>query len=381
MIYDFLIIGAGSAGCNSAYALTKAGKKVAVVDKEGIAKGASGAAGAFLSPLPGKKNSYNSLVNTALDYSIDFYEKLLPEAITKKGVLRVANDNFDKSKLKDNELDYKYLNSDELHKISKQFKEINGYLYSNASIINPSEICQYLIKDCDFYQKNIKELELKEGYYHFEDLKAKNIILAQGVNTPLINYQYVKINPIFGVKIDVKTSTKIPFNIHKSISISTNKKDGTVAIGATQQNHSLTPTECTTTCDKCQFYVDKDKEDVESLLKQAGELIKLDDLELVKIYKGARATIKSYFPVVGKIIDYENSIKKHPSIKKGTKVPDKLLEYYPNIYTINALGSRGFVFGPYLANILKEYILDDINIPKEISLEKLFYKMARTDKV
>ncbi len=380
MIYDFLIIGAGSAGCNSAHALCKAGKKVAVVDKEGIAKGASGAAGAFLSPLPGKKNSYNSLVNTALDYSIDFYEKLLPGTITKKGVLRVSNDNFDNSKLKDNELDYKYLNSDELHKISNQFKEIDGYLYSNAAIINPSEICQYLIKDCDFYQKDIKELKLKDGYYHFEDLKAKNIILAQGVNTPLINCPYVKINPIFGVKIDIKTSTKIPFNIHKSISISTNKKDATVAIGATQQNHSLTPTECTTTCDKCQFYVDRDKEDVESLLKQAGELIQLDDLEVIKIYKGARATIKSYFPVIGKIIDYENSITKHPSIKKGTKLPNKLLVYHPNIYTINALGSRGFVFGPYLANILKDNILNGINIPKEISLENLFYKMARADK-
>jgi flavin-dependent dehydrogenase len=34
MIYDFLIIGAGSAGCNCAYALNKAGQKVAIVDKE-----------------------------------------------------------------------------------------------------------------------------------------------------------------------------------------------------------------------------------------------------------------------------------------------------------------------------------------------------------
>ena len=54
-IYDYLIIGAGSAGCNTACFLQKSGASVAVVDKEGIAGGASGAAGAFLSPLPGKK--------------------------------------------------------------------------------------------------------------------------------------------------------------------------------------------------------------------------------------------------------------------------------------------------------------------------------------
>ena len=381
MIYDFLIIGAGSAGSNCAYALNKAGKKVAIVDKEGIAKGASGAAGAFLSPLPGKKNPYNSLVNSALDYSIDFYEKLLPDTLRKKGVLRVSNDNFDKDKLEGNELDYKYLDSNELLKSSNKFKDIDGYFYSNAAILNPSDICEYLVKDCDFYQKNVDELKRIDGYYHFEDLKAKNIILAQGVNTPLINYPYVKISPMFGLKIDVKTSTNVPFNIHKSISVSANKKDGTVAIGATQQNHSSVATECATTCDKCPFYVDNDKEDIESLIKQSKELIKLDNLEIVKISKGARATIKSYFPVVGKIIDYDSSIKKYPSIKNGTKIPEELLEYYPNIYTINALGSRGFVFGPYLANILKENILDEVDIPKDISLEKLFYKMARTKEI
>jgi len=76
-IYDFLIIGAGSAGCSTAYFLRKSGKKVAIIDREGIAGGASGVAGAFLSPLPGKQNLYNTFVNDALNFSIDFYEKLI----------------------------------------------------------------------------------------------------------------------------------------------------------------------------------------------------------------------------------------------------------------------------------------------------------------
>ena len=368
MTYDFLIIGAGAAGANCAYILKQAGKSVAVVDKEGIAKGASGAAGAFLSPLPGKKNSYNSLVNDALAYSIDFYEKLMPKLITKKGVLRVSNDNFNKTKLDGNALKHKVL----------KFKNIEGYYYADAAIVNPVDICNHLLKDCDFYQEDIQELNFKDGYYIFKNFKAKNIILAQGVNSPLVNYPYINISPMFGVKIDVKTSTEIPFNIHKSISVSTNKADGTVAIGATQQNHSMTQGECNTTCDKCPFYINTDEEDVKSLLKQANELIDLHDLEVIKVSKGARATIKSYFPVLGKIIDYEKSLKKYPSIKKGTKIPSDLLEYYQNIYSINALGSRGFVFAPYLAKKLKENILEGIAIPKEISLEKLFYKYART---
>ena len=381
MTYDFLIIGAGSAGCNCAYALNKAGKKVAIVDKEGVAKGASGAAGAFLSPLPGKKNSYNSLVNNALKYSIEFYEDITPQAITKKGVLRVPNDNFDKNKLKDSSLKYEFKDAKNLQDISANFRDIDGYLYKDAAVVNPSEVCNKLIEGCDFYTQDVQELIYKDNNYLIGGLKAKNIILTQGVNAPIVNYPYVNISPVFGVKIDVKSSTKIPFNMHKSISISADKQDCTISIGATKQNHYGERLVCTTTCDKCQFYTNNDKEDIKSLLNQADELIDLQDLEVIEIHRGARATIKGYFPVVGKIINYENSIKKYPSIKDGTKIPGDLLEYYPNIYTVNGLGSRGFVFGPYLANILKENILDDIDIPKEISLEKHFYKMARTKNI
>ena len=376
-MYDFLIIGAGSAGCSMAYFLQKSGKKVAIIDREGIAGGASGVAGAFLSPLPGKKNSYNSFVNKALDFSIDFYENLAPDSVTKKGVLRVPTINFTKEKLEDNDIDYEYFNNEKLHNISKNFKDINGYFYKNAAVIDPLNICKKMIQNCDFFIKDIKDLVFKNDAYEIKDLKAKNIILAQGVSKPLIKNSYLEISPIFGLRIDVKTTTKIPFNIHKSISISTNKDDGTVAIGATHERPDVTDAECTTTCEKCIFYIDKEKEQIDTLLNQASQLIKLENLEVVKTYKGARASIKSYFPVIGKIIDFESSLKEYPSIKNGTKIPENLLKYHPNIYTINALGSRGFVFGPFLAKILSENIINDTQISQEISTQKLFYKKAR----
>jgi len=376
-IYDYLIIGAGSAGCSAAYFLQKEKKSVALADREGIAGGASGAAGAFLSPLPGKKNPYNSLVNEALEYSLRFYEKLFPDAIEKKGVLRVANDNFDEDKLSQNSIKHQYIDSKKLHKISKNFMEIDGYFYEDAAVIEPVQICYELTKKCDFYKIDVKELVFEDGLYAVDGIKAKNIILSQGVSSSLVEIPYMKISPIFGLRIDVKSTTKVPFNVHKSISVSTNKKDGTVSIGATQQRHDNEKMECLTTCDKCVFYVDSDEMQIQTLLKEANELIRLEDLEVVKVYKGARATIKSYFPVVGKIVDQERSLKKHPSIKNGTRIPPEMLEYYPNMYVINALGSRGFVFGPYLANILTQNILYNEPIPKEISTQKLFYKAAR----
>ncbi|MFA5454921.1 MAG: FAD-dependent oxidoreductase [Sulfurimonas sp.] len=380
-IYDFLIIGAGSAGCSAAYFLHKDGKSVALVDREGIAGGASGAAGAFLSPLPGQKNLYNSLVNTALDFSLNFYQELLPQAVDKKGVLRVANDNFDEDKLSQNSIKYDYFDVKKLHSISKNFRDIEGYFYKNAAVIEPIQICYKLTEGCDFYKIDVEKLIFENDFYMLENIKAKNVILTQGVSKSLVEIPYMKISPIFGLRIDVKTTTKVPFNIHKSISISTNKQDGTISIGATHERHDSQMMECLTTCDKCSFYVNSDEAQIKTLLKQADELIKLDDLEVIKSYKGARATIKSYFPVIGKAVEHKSTLKKYPSIKNGTKIPPESLEYFQNLYLINALGSRGFVFGPYLAKILTQNILYNEPMPQEISTEKLFYKMARKSKL
>jgi len=375
--YDYLIIGAGSAGSSMAYFLRKSGAQVAVLDRDGVAGGASGAAGAFLSPLPGKKNLYNSCVNDALNFSIDFYEKLIPNAVDKKGVLRIPNDNFDKDKLQNNEISYKYYDSSHLQKISKNFKDIDGYFYENAAVIEPVMVCKRLLDGCDFYQKDIIKLEYKDDLYILDGVKAKSIILAQGVSTSLVDIPYMKISPIFGLRVDVKTTTNVPFNMHKSISISTNKHNGTISIGATQQRHDTSEFKCLTTCDKCEFYINTDEAQIKTLLEQADEMMELENIEVVKTYKGARATIKSYFPVIGKVIDYEKSLNKHPSIKNGTKIPPESLEYQKSMYVINALGSRGFVYGPYLAKILSDNILNNKEIPKELSCEKLFYKFAR----
>ncbi len=346
--YDFLIIGAGSGGCFVAYYLSSYGKSVAVVDKDGIGAGGSGAAGAFLSPLAGKANPYNTLVNEALDYALDFYEDFIPEAFVKKGLLRVANKNFNETKF-----------------------------YENAAIVEPKKVLEKLLNGVDFYIQDVKELKKDGEFYIFDGFYAKHIILAQGVSKPLIELEYIQILPIFGIKLDITSSTNPPHNFHKNISVSTTKKDATISIGATKQRHDNTTFECNTSCDKCIFNEASYELIAKELLLEASELIKLQDVQIKKIYSGARATIKSYFPTIGEAIDYKNSLLKHPSIRHGTKIPHSLLSYYENIYIINALGSRGFVLAPFVAKILADHIVFNDEIPKHISTHKLFYKKAR----
>lgn len=74
--FDYVIVGAGIAGCSLAHFLSKYSKSVLLIDKnEDVAFGASGAAGAFLSPLLGKPNKFKDLVTNALSFSMNYYKK------------------------------------------------------------------------------------------------------------------------------------------------------------------------------------------------------------------------------------------------------------------------------------------------------------------
>lgn len=361
--YDYAIIGAGIAGSSISHFLHQNQATVALVDKDDICGGSSSAAGAFLSPLPGKTNPYNSFINKALEFSLDFYQELLGDEMVRNGVLRVANEHFDASKLSSS--DSKWM----------RFQNTEGYFYDDAAIVDPQIVCKKLTKNIDFYKMEITKLVQEDGFYIFNDFKAKNIVLAQGVYSELVSMPHISITAVFGIKIDVNTTTQIPFNIHKSISISTNKKDGTVAIGATKERHA--DAVCNTTCDKCPFYDNQESVQVQKLLDEASELVELKNVSVAKIYRGARATMSSYFPVIGNAIDYYASLEKYPSIKNGTKIPPELLVRYENVYIINGVGSRGFVVSPYLAKLLSEQLLHGAELPKELTTSKLFYKKAR----
>ena len=364
MNYDFIIIGAGIAGCSIAHHLHVRGKKVLLVDEIGIASHASKAAGAFLSPLQGKINSYNSLVNTSLLYSLKFYESIDANLIVKKGLLKVAKNEKEYQQLKESATHY--LNINQLQNISTNFHNIEGEYSENAAIVEPVKIAQAMTKGIDtLFGISVKALTYSNDVYTIDSHTSKHIILSTGAHKALIECPYIDIIPAHGVRIEATSSTPIPFNIHRKFSLSTQRHNGTIAIGATNS--------------KRLYKSDVEQADIESLLEEVKEYMKLEDLEIKEVYQGARATIKSYFPVIGPLINSKETLRAFPSIMKGTKIPEENLIYHPNITLFNAVGSRGFVFSPYLAKLLTEYLLDGIALPSEVQPLKLFYKYARSE--
>lgn len=87
-----------------------------------------------------------------------------------------------------------------------------------------------------------------------------------------------------------------------------------------------------------------------------------------------RAGSKDYVPLVGRVIDVPYMLETYPAIVRGAK---PLLKYRDNLYVLNGLGGRGFVFAPLMAEILAKHITGDAEIDKRVNPDRLFLKWCR----
>jgi tRNA 5-methylaminomethyl-2-thiouridine biosynthesis bifunctional protein len=168
------------------------------------------------------------------------------------------------------------------------------------------------------------------------------------------------IKGLWGSRGDYKTNLNLKVSIHKKISISANI-GGIIRVGATH-NRAKEP------CMVC------DGNPLKALEKEVKSMVDSSDFRLKEIFCGMRSSSKDYFPLVGEIVDVSFMLKSYPNLKHGAKAPLKKL---PNIYILNGVGGRGFLFAPYLANILTEYILNKTPIEDRINPDRLFFKWCR----
>lgn len=340
--------------------MSKYSKSILLIDKlSDVALGASGAAGAFLSPLLGKPNNFKRLVSNALAYSTKFYKENTPSFIDNCGVIRIPKDEFDRKKFTSykSHMDFEY-----------EIRE-DGYFFKIGSIINAYNTCKTLTNHIEKYFNyevhSIKQVNTQ--WYVNNNLVTQKLILTTGVDTGLIKEKYFEIRPVWGQRIDVETSTSIDINYHKECSLSKTQKlkNGKYlsSIGATHhrgiydRNISI--------------------DDTKELLDKANNIKKLHNLKVLKAFKGARAASVDYFPIVGKIVDSTKTLKEFPYLKNGTSVQSKRFSRYDNLYVMNGVGGRGFVLAPYLAKHLVELIVKQDVCLEEINPDRLFTRWVR----
>ena len=358
--YKYIIVGGGICGCSTAYELSKTSKDIILLEKKSdVAKGASGAAGAFLSPLLGKPNSFKNLVTKSLKYVTEFYKKDFPEFVETPGTVRIPKDVKDQEKFESYKpyMDFEYTQKDD------------GYFFEIGSVVQSYNICKKMVENIE-KKFNYEVLNISfngKNWIINNEYSCENLILATGYENKLLDENYIQIRAVWGRRIDITSTTATSVNYHKacSVSKSTTGEDGLnyLSIGATHHR------------DKAD--VEKIEENHKNLLEKADDIIHLENVNIIHDHVGARACSTDYFPMIGAIIDSEKTLKEFPYLTHGTHVQEERFTRYKNLYIINGVGGRGFVLAPFLAKELITFINDDTKLDKELTIDRFFTRAVK----
>ncbi len=331
-MYDFIVIGAGSAGVHSAYFLRKGGASVAIVERSGIASGGSGAAGAFVSPRLGRGGPIQRWSNEAFRFCLEFYKN--SPHFYQTGLLRLPKDNED------------FASFEPFIDVMYEKKE-EGFYFPKAGLVQAKSHLEFLLDGIDIFYFEARPIK-KEGFWEVGKLRAKEIVLAVGSEDKLLDVPYLRIGKTSGIRFDIKSSLKLPYNIHKKVSISVNI-EGVVAIGAT--HHRLDSSH--------------PPPHPSMLFEEAQKMVGEFSYEIVQMYCGIRSSVNDHLPIIGSLYDLKNlSLPKNYRQIELHRLPKS------GRYVIGGLGGRGFVFGPFVAKLLSEYLLEDKALPDELNVAR-----------
>ena len=336
-MYDIAIVGAGINGSSVAYEMIKAGKKVIILDGDGIAHGGSGAAGAFISPKFSKDGELKKLIDKAFDYSMKFYDNYFPHLLTKAPLQHISQDGEE-------------------------------FPLMQAGIVSAQAMCNALCKGAKFINENVNDIYYEDEYWVLNEIySAKEVVLATGAYKQVVIEPYIQLRGVWGHRIDIKTSTQNDKSIHQFVSISPSK-DGVLAIGAT---HNLDYHPQTS---KVPYDVTEGRLE---LLEKASRTIDLKNVEVIKDYTGLRSGSFDYMPLLGSLVLSKETLECCERKVKVKKANYDDFVYYPNLYMINGNGGYGFVLAPYLAKELSEHILSGKKIDDRTSPARFFHRWAK----
>jgi len=370
LIYDTAIVGAGICGCATAYFLTQGGEKVALFDREGIAAGGSGAAGAFVSPKFSKSGPLKALMEESYLFSLDFYQRRFPDLIRIAPLIHFAkyDDENEKVRAFRETTSLPMLSAMPAAPLMPETEAFEHAVLVQSGLVSAQAVCERLAADADFRNQAIDIIEYDGKFWSVGGIKAKKVVLATGAYKSVVAMPYVSLRAVWGHRIDIRTSTKLPCHLHQYVSIAATDENGCGAIGATHDVHYHP--------DTASVPYDFEKGRAE-LLAKAAKTVALEDVEVLKDYTGLRSGSNDYYPLVGPVADAEASLRAHPELRKGVKISADALVYYPDLYMVNGTGGYGFVMGPLLGRYLASYLLEGTPVPAALEPARFFYRWVK----
>ncbi|MCJ7765870.1 MAG: FAD-dependent oxidoreductase, partial [Thiovulaceae bacterium] len=246
-------------------------------------------------------------------------------------------------------------------------RSFSSCLLEDGGVVDAKAMCAALAEGIDLVQEKIESVSYADGCWQVGSIRAKRIILATGSYDLVVAMPYLKLRRIWGHRIDVKTSTKVPFSIHHHLSISPSSEEGIVAIGATHDVHYNPFAD-----EPYDFEAGRNE-----LLEKALRSVPLENIEVLKDYVGLRSGSNDYLPIVGRVVDARKTMERDLDLINIKKIEEKQFDCYPDLYMINGSGGYGFVFAPFLAKRLSEHICEGKLLDPELSPARFFRRWAK----
>lgn len=388
-IKHIAIIGAGIAGCTTAYALARRGIKVTVIDQHGIATEASGnPQGAMYAKLAAGESTHSDIYVQGYLQSLRWLHQqlepgdgwdncgLIQLASTEKEAIRqqkfIESTHYPKQLLHS-------LTSEEASKISGLTMNNGGLFFPEAGWVSPLRLCQQLLKHplIQLQTKSISKLTHQDNTWQLvnNDCTEKNktdgentyshvVIACANKSQALLPNCYLPTKSIRGQLTYLKEDK----DRQKTINLKTvlcgkgyiaPAENGQYCLGA---SYNIKDDETQIRLNDQQKNFDY-LEDFGEEFQALHQILKQQESVLLPGRTGFRCTTPDYLPMTGPLIDDEAFDTDFTAIRKNlARYPRQETKFHSGLYLNIGHGSRGLTSAPLCAELIAAYICEE-NFP------------------
>lgn len=357
-----IVIGAGLAGCCTAYKLAKLGWNVTLLEAQSkIAEGASGVPRAVLFPnLSAYMSPLTKLMLSGFLYAYDFYLDCLKKwpVGDLSGLIQFSGRDEISDELRiwleKNPTLGRMVSKTEASDLLGVKVHQNAIFVPKAGWINTKLLCEQFVQEPGiklFLNTPIHSLEYESGAWHIAGHQAEVVVVASGYHANQFSQtQYLKLQPVRGQV----TIIQMENNDHSEILTMPACGDGHVVPyqnGSYLIGASFIPGSEDLVCNLT------DDNDNLSKIRQLPLDLRLSQ-HILRNWVGVRGATLDHLPFVGPVADAQRFIEQFKSLETDSKrwIPSYGEAYFPGLYLISGFASRGLTTIPLCAEHLVQMI-------------------------
>ncbi len=365
-----IVIGAGLAGCFSAYALAKRGWQVLLLDENSeVGQGASGNTQAVLYPkFSGYRSPFTEFMLSAYLYAIPIYKQLLQSQTIGQlsGLLQLASNEPERlSQVDLNKWLCAYpelarlVDSAEASCLAGIQLDEGGLFINDSGWLDSQALCHNLRQRAGIQwipNNKVNEINYEDGLWQAGDNSAEVLVLANGYQaTHFSQTEFFPLKPIRGQMTTIASNEQ---SLKLKIPIC---GEGHI-LPAHRDRHALGASYHLNSIDSASYLID----DEANLSRLANFGSKINwSAEIKENWVGIRAATTDYLPLVGPIPDVERFYSHFSTLSTNAKRWIPLSgTYLPGLFICAGFGSRGLATIPLAAEWLASLINQE---PAQIS--------------